>query len=258
MSFIMTCKQLVLCQELIDIIIDHAHDDRDVLLNCSLASRIFLPSTRLYLFERLHLQASHWDDFFNLLRLPLATITHVQFITLNFESRSHPDPLSVITYLHGLRLYSIALVNMHVRNQNYLDHEFTGFDDLRRLHITHGYFTNPIQMFDIISKFTGVEHLCLGPLDFTHNIVAPSTNDHPHKSTAHFWKIFEQHDLAAHFEILVWLTQQPDLSALQTIALTGLEAQDFDVVGKLLRALGSQLKYLELQLPGTRIGMSTC
>jgi hypothetical protein len=55
MSLIVTCKQLILCQELIDIIIDHAHNDHDVLLNCSLASRIFLASSRLYLFERLRL-----------------------------------------------------------------------------------------------------------------------------------------------------------------------------------------------------------
>jgi hypothetical protein len=116
-------------------------------------------------------------------------------------------------------------------------------------------------MFDIISKFTGVEHVCLGPLHFNHNNVALLTEDHydhPRKFTARFWKIFEQHSWAAHIETLAWLIQQPDLSALQTIVLTGLGAQDFLPVGKLLQALGPQLKYLELQLPGTRIGMSTC
>ena len=43
-----------------------------------------------------------------------------------------------------------------------------------------------------------------------------------------------------------WLLIQPNVSALQTIILTWLDLRDFLAAGKLLQALGSQLKYLEL------------
>ena len=71
---------LVLCQELIDIIVDYAHNDFGTLLNCSLASRVFLPSSRFHLFKRRRLRFSQWAHFFDLIKSPLSTITRIRTI----------------------------------------------------------------------------------------------------------------------------------------------------------------------------------
>jgi hypothetical protein len=155
--------------------VDYAHDDRGSLLNCSLASRLFLPSARFYLFERLHLQSSTWARFFDLIESPLSTITRIWFIGLDFEDNRMdflstlpwpPRPtglelLSIMTRLQGLGLRSVLLRNMKIEQYINLDSEITGFDDLKQLTITRGHFPDPSHMFDIILKFKAVDHLCM-------------------------------------------------------------------------------------------------
>ena len=98
-------ERSVLCQELIDIIVDYAHDDRGSLLNCSLASRLFL------LLLSLRTAASPVLNT----ESPLSTITRIWFIGLDFEDNrmdflsTLPQPprptglelLSIMTRLQG-------------------------------------------------------------------------------------------------------------------------------------------------------------
>ena len=254
-----TCKRLLLSPELIDIIVDYAHDDFDTLLNYSLASRLFLPSSRFHLFEWLDLKSSQWAEFFDLLDSPLSTITHIQSINLDFEGKM-PDLLSIVTRLHGFGLHSITLDNMRIEQPINLDWEIIELVGLRKLSIERGNFSDPSHTFDIISRFKNVEHLCLHFCIF-HGL-ADTSADIPHhpirNSTVPFWKIFELHvwDKNCYYETFSWLTVQPDISALETVVLTGFSPEDFVVVGNFLRVLGPQLKYLELQLTSTVLGMS--
>jgi len=190
-----TGKRLFLSQELIDIIVDHTHNDRSTLLNCSLASRLFLSSSRFHLFERLHLQFPRWAHFFDLLESPLSTIAHVRFIRLDFEDND-TDLFAITTRLHGLRLHSLSLANMRIEQCIDLDGEIIGFGDLKQLTVTRGYFPNPSHMFDIMSKFKCVEHLCLRLPSFNRNLAGTSADHHlsvTHSSTVLFWRILELH-----------------------------------------------------------------
>jgi hypothetical protein len=65
------------------------------------------------------------------------------------------------------------------------------------------------------------------------------------------------HDWPPAHKILTQLVLQLDMSALQILVLTGLWSEDSIHVGKFLRALGPQLKYLELQLASRMLSMST-
>lgn len=53
-------------QELFDQVIDHLHDDKDALRQCSLVSRNWLPSSSFHLFERVSYPPCHhaWDETF--------------------------------------------------------------------------------------------------------------------------------------------------------------------------------------------------
>jgi hypothetical protein len=252
-----TCNRLLLSQELIDIIVDYAHDDFDILLNCSLASRLFLPSSRLHLFEQLELRSSRWAEFFDLLDSPLSTITHVWSIKLDFEDKT-PDLPSIMTLLHDLGLHSITLDKMRIEQPINLDWEIVELVGLRKLSITCGDFPDPSHMFDIISRFKTVEHLSLHCCSF-HRLNGLTDIHLPiHNFTAPFWRIIELHgEWDDPYEIFTWLTMQPDITALETVVLTRFEPEDFITAGNFLRALGPQLKYLELQLTSTVLGMSS-
>ena len=245
--------RLVLYQELIDMVVDYAYNDHDTLLNCSLASPLFLPSSRFHLFEELHLLSSRWAHFFDLLKSPLSTITRIQFVGLDFED-NRPDFHFVLTSLRGLGLLSITLANMRVEQCINLNWEIIGFSNLNQLTIKGGYFLDASHMFDIVSKFKSVEHLRLRQPMFNHTLTDTPTDHGCHdysvdpKSPVRLWRTFELHNWDLACAPLFWLTLQSNISGLQTIVLTELESEDFALVGKLLRTLGPQLNYLELQL----------
>jgi hypothetical protein len=256
-----TRKRPVLSPELIDLIVDFAHDDRSILLNCSLVSGVFLLSSRFHLFERLHLRHLQWTHFFNLLESPLSTITHIRYMILDFEY-NHADLHSIFIRLQGLGLHSILLARMQIENSINLDWDITGFTGLKTLTITRGYFPNPSYMFDIALKFKSVEHLRILQPNFNRTLARTSAPDRHLSVTCNFtvplWRILELHFWAPASETFIWLTMQPGLLALQNIAMTGLYSEDFVSAGKFLRSLGPRLNYLELQLPSTPLGMSTC
>jgi hypothetical protein len=251
----MGTRKPVLSPELIDVIVDFSHNDRKVLLNCGLVSGVFLLSSRFHLFEQLHLRHSQWTFFFNLLESPLCTITHVRHMTLDFED-NRVDLLSIFIRLQGLGPRSLVLARMQIEDCINSDREITGFAGLKKLTITRGNFPNPSHMFDIVLKFKSVEHLrILQP-----NLNSTLSDRHlpvTRSSTVLLWKILELDFWAPASETLIWLTMQP-LLALQHIAMTRLCSQDFASAGKFLRSLSRQLVYLELQLPWTPLGMSTC
>lgn len=237
----------ILCQELIDIIVDYNHSDHATLISCSLTSHLFLPSSRFHLFSRLCLRPSQWTPFFDLLESSLSTITHVQFIKIDFE-RGGPELLSILTRLQGLRLHSLLLANMQIRQHTDFEWELTGFVGLKKLIIKRSVFSTPSNMFHIISKFSSVEHLFICQTDYTGDI---ATSDHhavTRNSIPLSWRTFELHCWSDCAGVLTWLTVQPDILALRTVVLTGLMVANWKPVGNLLRALGARLEYLELQL----------
>ncbi|KIM76156.1 hypothetical protein PILCRDRAFT_656109 [Piloderma croceum F 1598] len=251
-----TRKRPVLSPELIDLIVDFVHDDRSILLNCSLVSGVLLLSSRFHLFERLHLRHLQWTHFFNLLESPLSTITHIRYMILDFEY-NHADLHSIFIRLQGLGLHSILLARMQIENSINLDWDITGFTGLKSLTITRGYFPDPSYMFDIALKFKSVEHLRISHPNFNPALARTSAPDRhlpvTRNSTVPLWRILELHFWAPASapETFIWLTMQPGLLALQNIAMTGLYSEDFVSAGKYLRYLGPQLNYLEMQLPPT-------
>lgn len=60
----------MLAQELIDIILDHLHSDRESLKECAFVSRSFLPTCRLHLFATLQISNSNIDKVSKLLIPP--------------------------------------------------------------------------------------------------------------------------------------------------------------------------------------------
>jgi len=76
-------------------------------------------------------------------------------------------------------------------------------------------------------------------------------------ATVSVWRTFELVYWHTAWETLSWLTPQPGIAMIQTVVLTRLELEDFDAAGKFFRALGPQLKYLELQLASTTLSTST-
>jgi hypothetical protein len=248
-------------QELIDIVVDYIRNDYKILLNCSLASRLFLPSSRFHLFQELHLQASRCHLFFDLLESPLSTITHIQLITLDFEKIFNPDILSILTRVQFLRgLHSLSLKNLKIKRYVNLDGEITGFVDLKKLTITHSCFPDVFNMFNIISKFKGIEHLWLARLDFKGNPGRTPTDighlvTRKYTNTVPTWRILELYGSEPGPDFFRFLTAQPDTITLQTVVLTLLDSEDFIAAGKFLRVC-SELKYLELQLAPSRLGTS--
>jgi len=256
-----THKHPVLSPELIDVIVDFAHDDRSFLLNCSLVSSAFLPSSRFHLFEQLHLRHSQLAEFFDLLESPLSTITHIQYMILDFEYK-HADLPSTLIRLQNLGLRSMLLARIQVDNYINLEWDFTGFASLKKLTITRGWFPSPSHMFDIVLKFKSVEHLHIIQPRFNRTVSTISMSDRKlpvsRNSTVPLWRILELHFWAPAYETFAWLTMQPDLPVLQNIAITGLYAEDFASAGKFLQSLGPRLNYLELQLPTTPLSKSIC
>jgi hypothetical protein len=253
----------ILCQELIDIIVDYFHDDYTTLISCSLTSRLFLPSSRFHLFKRLYISPSQWTPFFDLLKSPLSTITHVQYIKIDFEDGG-PHLLSILTRLQSLHLRSLTLKHIRIKDYTDFDLEIAGFIGLKELTITRSNLFSPSNLFKIISKFTSVKHVRLTRIDYDRKLrlARTSPDDHHlmvHNSALPMCKTFEYQGWSDPAEITItWLIMQPDISSLRAIVLTDLMSEDLVSVGNLLRVLGPQLEYLELQLPGDSYSMLTC
>lgn len=249
-------KRLFLCQELIDVIVDYAHNDFDTLLSCSLASRHFVPSSRYHLFERMRLLSSQWTDFFDIIESPLSTITRVRIARADFKNQSQ-DLRSIMTRLQNLRPHSLSLANIQLEQSLDLCWETTGFSDLTRLTIIRSLFSNPFHLIDMISRLGALKHLCLFHLYFhSSKTVEPSSGYDHHimgrKPTVPLLRTFELHFSSCVPEILALTQTQLDISALHTVALTPLYSKSLAPVGKFLRVLGPLLIHLELQL-GTNV-----
>lgn len=155
---------LVLCQELIDTIIDYTWDDRDVLINCCLASGLFLPSARRHLFEQITLSYFQWTPFLNLLESPHSTINRIDFITLDFECRSDFQNVlyRIMMRLRGLRTRRLSFSNMQIELPIGSGWEIAGLtSNIKILSLHHPHSTNTLHLFNIFSKFKNLEHLHL-------------------------------------------------------------------------------------------------
>lgn len=244
-------KQLSLSQELIDMVVDYAHNNFNTLISCSLASRHFVQCSRYHLFERLRLSSSRLVDFFDVIESPISTITRVRIVRVDFDRRSH-DFSSIITRLQILRPHSLSLTNMGREQTLDLDLDTAGFSDLKRLTITRSIFSELSLTIDMVSKLRALEHLCLFHAYFDcYTIKHSPADDHylvGRSSPAPLLKTFELHFCNRIPEIFASIQTHLDVSALHTVAFSDVTSRRLATVGAFLRGLGPLLIHLELQL----------
>lgn len=92
----------ILPNELLDLIVDHLHDDKQALLQCSLVKPL-LPSARLHLFEntRIELCTKSLLQLIDLLDSPLSSLRPVEGSRSCIRTVSFDD-LTKLSYQHGV------------------------------------------------------------------------------------------------------------------------------------------------------------
>jgi len=186
------------------------------------------------------------------LESPLSTITHVWMVELDFAETDLDSPhhtfCLAMPHLQGLWTHLLSLANMLAAQWINLDMETTGFTSLKMLTIKHVRFTDIYHILNTISKFRSMEHLNLCGINFNCYILVDDCHPVARKSAKPSWRVLELHYPEHAYKVLTLLPIQVDISALQTVVLTGLDLRDIASAGIFLRILGPQLKHLELQL----------
>jgi hypothetical protein len=238
--------------ELIDYIVDYLSDEPRALINCAMASRLFIPRSRRHLYGAIHLdQRSDVRAFFALLDSPSCSIT--PFVH-HLDIQDAPDELLtskwVTEYLPRFKPF-VAVKSLRLQNLRWdpfiWDQLISTFRQIRELEMSHVEFEFFHQIAVVLCAFPALERVGLYqsqgihpslPLPLGPQISSDLCPPPGLKSL----------EIAAFFiqPMFEWLLTQSAPSTVDTIYLAAADAAHVSSAGDYLKILGSSLKHLHL------------
>jgi hypothetical protein len=244
--------------EIIEVIVDHLHDDRSALAACSSASSAFIVPARHHLFSEVVLECSHICTFLRLLDVPWCTIaTQIKRVIVGQRKKTPgwnrekcyyvpADGPRLVSRLQAVRYIRFAHISLGDISPPfwYLLHELKGVKEMEIHHIA---FETPEQFFQYICSLPALKSLSLSN---------PSTGKVPndvaqYRPKAPFCIPLLDVGKLSH-GILGWFLAQDSIPPVHTfcINLNGCPLE-IEVVRQYSEAMGSSVQNLHINLPLT-------
>lgn len=226
--------------ELVDYIIDFAHDDRDTLRHCSLVSRIWVPSSRHHLFGAVEVSKEKCETFLGLLDPVKCTIRQsVRFLRIddpfaadNWVAKLLPE-LKAFTAVTSLYLYVRTWSDIHMGVETDLSIYLPGITALKMRGVGRDSLDCVV---DISRAFSSLK--CLTLMYFASK---PPTRSH---SPPLLLKLCILDLINCSIPILSWITSLESIPPIHTVRIIGI--RDLPIVGGLLQKLEKTLENLLL------------
>jgi hypothetical protein len=221
---------------LIDVIIDHLHDDIQSLKVCSLVCKSWTPSARFHLFS---VFSSHRSTIRQLLESAPAVIPFIRHLRLYEKSWDHNLPLFVaFESIRSLTLIELPARGLRANVLCAFIRNFSAAVDLRLDGIP---FDSIGQLVRFICAFPSLQRLAvtcqgIGPNDFGFDLPAPTAF-----SLSPHLRVLEL-DYVCMDAVLDWFLSLPNRPALRAVGLRPLDRNNSSTVAKLLLALEDSLE----------------
>ncbi|GLB44326.1 hypothetical protein LshimejAT787_1602560 [Lyophyllum shimeji] len=225
----------MLPHELIDIIIDHLHDDRVALANCSMVCKAWLASSRFHLFSDILLSPRYCDD---ILSLPPPSIYTVPARRLMLTDKDFLPP--GIEKFSSVRAFYLRASSP---DADMLSRIPVIFPRITTLELNCVAFDSLGDLIQLVCSPPCLETLSLFMCTWKQEWEQPPANIHlsPRLHTLNILTI------NVHL-LLDWLTSLPSLPPLTTLRIYSISEPDIPLLGDMLRTLGASLQHLTLDL----------
>jgi len=228
--------------ELVDIILDYAHNDLPLLTACSLVCRAWFPSARYHIFYSASLDAQNAPFFARLLDAPLSTIPHfIRRIEAKdtYEGERWLSSLFPrLSVLPALTSVSIASSFDTTFSEDTLS-TLASFDTLVELKLTECAFEDFAQVQKLLCSLPVLERLHL-EADWPEPRQITPTDESPSPRLTEVYLRCE----ASH--VLEWLMMAPQVAPVSKLTLHGVDADDLPTLTRYLQALGPALTHLTI------------
>ena len=236
--------------ELVDIILDYAHNDLSLLTACSLVCKTWFPSARYHIFNSATLDAQNASSFVQLLNAPLSTIPHfVRRIEAKdtYEGERWLSSLfPSLSVLPALTSVSITSSFDTTFSQDTLS-TLASFDTLVELKLTECAFEDFSQVQKLLCSFPVLERLHL-EADWPEPRGLTRTEGNPSP------RLNEVYLRCESSHVLTWLMMAPQVAPVSKLTLHGVDADDLPVVTRYLQNLGPALTHLTIFPSGSLYG----
>lgn len=164
--------------EIVEVIIDYLHNDKEALKACSLVSRRWVFSARYHLVYPIKLHHKNISDFLDLLQSPCSkiapSIRDLSFLSIVEERDWIPSALSTIekhlTHVTSLTLHGVRWSRLDSTTTASF---FRGFQSVTHLTIKAGAFSSFPQCVEFICSFPFLTTLTAGKCQWDSNTAAP-------------------------------------------------------------------------------------
>lgn len=246
--YVLTIRKdaMALAGELIDLIIDHLHDDRPALKICSLLCKSWLSESRFHLFRKVILAYNNYEDFLDLLKSPLCTIgPHVRCLVVHFDAMPSIPSLTALPNVVSLRLHDLPQM---FPDQAAVE-ALSGFRSVRRLTIGIWRITPLKYLIEVVSKFPTLEAFATD--SFESNIATHDPGNVPvwpwapcHLRSLCLSQCARKHILRALIDAGVRISELTlhNLADFDDDGEFGVDEEEMDTVSLFLKGQGSELK----------------
>jgi hypothetical protein len=217
--------------ELLDLIIDHLHDHRKTLADCSLVCKAWLSSSRYHLFFRIHVaDTASLTRFLNDLDSPLSTIApFVRALTLR-----------KCDYLSPLDRVGIDVSRVIPPQTAQLDPRTVSLSHLkalRKLALAQFHFNHFGEFVDMVSVFPLLEEISLDGVQWEEDQIPP------HRSPPKSLQVICLGDCAKE-QILNWLISEEVAPTVKIVNLRHIIPSQMLSIRRFLRVVGPSLEQL--------------
>ena len=221
--------------ELVDTIIDFSHSDHCTLAKCSLVSKMWLPTSRLHLFEHVKLTSANFAAFLALFdTVHCSLLPYIHTVTMFGAGwKSLQAAITCLTILKELETLCLVKVTLQPGRPT----PISGFHNLKALDMSQAIFETFTHLTGVVASFPFIERLRIDNSEWHSSpgeslAVAPSTLRAVDIGRCSKTPIFH------------WLIgSAPDLI---TVSLSLFRTTEIRPAVQYLRYLGPSLEHLEL------------
>ncbi|KAI0636453.1 hypothetical protein C8Q77DRAFT_1092801 [Trametes polyzona] len=241
-------------QELVDQAIDHLWNDRETLSACSLVCHAWLPSARTHLFRDQRLTGAKACTRFEALLESVPDVArYVRKLTIN-EPMSATYAQNWISRVPALvaqlhRLTTLELVGLHyVSLRNSAPETLAALSRLTALVFADVYFDSFADVHILLSAARNIRDLCFYRVSWANPSCASYKKSLPVTAPPPLRRLVI--DSWASSEMLrKWLIPSAEHLGVRTLMVRWRERESIDALNGLLRACGTALESLYLELP---------
>ncbi|KAJ6548526.1 hypothetical protein B0H19DRAFT_189878 [Mycena capillaripes] len=243
-------------QEIQAIIVDLLLDDRVALRTCSLVNQAWLHLSRRHLFASVHLPNDRCDSFRHLCHSPRGTVAPY-ISTLSISSLNDAnyvnEPASFfldlvpdLPPLPALTSLEISSLSWQNASQECLSSIASCFSNVTEIDIHLVEFSDSQQLLILLSCFPMLEKISIGATFATEDQASFSISP-PNLPRLRVLRLrVGHHGIGAFRDVISWFIPTNGLPAIQAFSIASLDSSLLQVVGSLLRELGSTLKHLDI------------